>query len=143
MDLEDILHNAVSAQRTQKLKTSPQLLLGELILKLETVKDKSVNIHFDFEHAYPTELGSWRGSYEELAIEFEFEEGSYPIVADFLKQLRDAIGATYQGYKGGEFTMGKNTPVWVANYGNSGNTGVVGIINTEHSVIIETKYCEL
>lgn len=129
------------AGRSERLKTSPQLLLGELILKLEAVEKKDLRVCFDFENAHPTHLGSWRGSYCELAIRFEFE-GSCLTVVDFLKKLHEAVGATYEGYKGGEFTMGKNTPVWVANYGNSGNTAVVGIIDTGYQVIIETKYCE-
>ena len=141
MNLQEVLDNAVNAQRNEKLKTSPQLLLGELILKLEAVEKKDLRICFDFEYAFPTHLSSWRGSYCELAISFEFE-GNAPTVEEFLKKLNSAIGQTFTGYKGGDFTMGKNTPVWVANYGNSGNTGVVGVIDTGYTVIIETKYCE-
>jgi hypothetical protein len=47
--------------------------------------------------------------------------------------LTEAIGKTYTGYKGGEYVMGKVTPVWVANYGNcdpeefNSSAGVVGV----------------
>lgn len=141
MDLQNILDNAAQAQRSEKLKTSPQLSLGEIIIRLETVGDKEKKVYFDFENAFPTTIGSWRGSYDELALSFDFE-GDSPTTTSLLKDFKFAVGGTYQGYKGGEYTMGKRTPVWVANYGNSGNTGIVGIKETDYSVIIETAYCE-
>lgn len=45
-------------------------------------------------------------------------------------------------WKGGKFVMGKTTPLWVVNAGNSGNTAVVGIIDKEYSIILLTAYCE-
>jgi hypothetical protein len=33
---------------------------------------------------------------------------------------RAAIGEVFEGYKGGDFQMGRNTPVWLASYGCSG-----------------------
>lgn len=50
------------------------------------------------------------------------------------------IGKTFTGYKGGDFEMSRRTPVWVANYGNAGNTGIVGIHDDGYSVIILTAY---
>jgi hypothetical protein len=71
--------------------------------------------------AYPTELMSWRGVYAELSFGFSFE-GKEPTVKKIITELREAVGKTYEGYKGGDFVMGRSTPVWVANYGNSGDT---------------------
>lgn len=56
--------------------------------------------------------------------------------------LRSAVGAAFEGYKGGVFTMSRHTPVWVANYGNAGNTAVVGVRDLGYLVIIETAYVE-
>lgn len=142
MDIGEILHNAVGAQRTEALKTSPQLLLGELILKLEAVKDKGLRMFFDFNNEHPTDLCSWRGSYEELAIEYEGNKEA-PTVELFLQELKDTVGCVFQGYKGGEFKMGKNTPVWAANYGDSGETGVVDVIEEQNKVVLKTAKCSL
>ena len=140
MDLQEVLSNAVKAKRAETLKESSQLSLGELILKLEVVRDKSLNVYFDFEYARPTHLHSWRGSYDEIALSFKFD-GEVLNVERLLVMLKSAIGTKYVGYKGGDFVMGKTTPVWVSNYGNSGNTAVVGVLNPEYVIILETKYC--
>lgn len=159
MDLQTMLNNAVQAKRNEDMKTSEQLTLGELILKLEATtayqkfeeakekyKDDGPDVMFDFEYIYPTGVSSWRGSYCELAIEFDYKDWSdhkYEKklnVREFVELLKSTIGKEFTGYKGGEFVMGKNTPVWVANYGNSGNTAVVDVIDEEYSVILVTKY---
>lgn len=145
MDLTEIISNAVSVKRANEMKTSEQLTLGELILKFEAVKDKSLPVIFDDTY-HPIGIGSWRGSYCELAIEYGKDEPRMT-AKRFLQKLHDLIGAILTGYKGGEFVMGKITPIWVANYGNScGFTGVYqAVIDLEEStkgIIIKTKYIE-
>lgn len=142
MDMQLILTNAVGMARQARLKNSPQMLLGELIIKLENFKDKEKeNVRFDFEYVFPTGLDSWRGSYAELAINFAID-GEAPTIEKFLSQCKEAVGKTYQGYKGGDFVMGKQTPLWVANYGNSGDTALVGVREHYGSAILEVAYCE-
>jgi hypothetical protein len=140
MDLQTVLNNAVAAARAKRLKTSPQLTLGELILKLEAVEDKTSEVRIDFGYFRPVGLSSWRGSYSELAI--EYSDGPDRTVQWFIDELKAAIGKTYEGYKGGDFTMGKNTPIWVDNYGDTSNTGVVDVLDKRYIVVIETRYCE-
>jgi len=41
-------------------------------------------------------------------------------VSDMLVAARRAVGSTYQGWKGGEFTMTLETRVWIAIEGSSG-----------------------
>lgn len=142
MRTEDILKNAVKAMRQEELNNSPQLLLGELILKLESVTDKTKPLHIDIEDKRPMGVGSWRGIYEELAIQTESlgscctdevteERFGYtfykseaigkesPTVGEWIDVLKSAIGKRFEGYKGGYYVMGKNTPVWLAEYGDS------------------------
>lgn len=119
MNIQEILTNAVAQQRAESLKDSPQLLLGELILKLEAIVDRDLPVVFDFMPASPEYVCSWRGSYNELAIVFGSEEKSGHST---LATLRAAVGKTYSGWKGGDFKMGKATPVWVV--GESGYSGV-------------------
>lgn len=156
MDLQTLLDNTMKAARSDTLKSSPQMTLGEAIAVLENskltyesdgkVKEKTV--YFDFEYLFPTGLDSWRGSYAELAIEFDWADRSDndkqpPTGKEFLKWLKEAVGKTYTGYKGGDFTMGKTTPLWVANYGNSGETGLVAIDVKDYGITLRTWKCEL
>lgn len=180
-----MLDNAVAAQRAERMLTSSQLTLGELILKLEAVSNQSLPVVFDGNKYKPTGLSSWRGSYAELAITYEVGGGSncyeqpkptcqrdefgdhhykcecggsnghntslpkQPTVADLLAVLKLAQGKYFVGYKGGDFTMGKTTPVWVANYGSSngfktGEKGyesqaVVDIMEQPKKVVINTS----
>lgn len=142
MDFQTFIDNAVQAERQKELANSPQLLLGELILKLEQVKNKELPLFIDLLEKRPKGIDSWRGSYCELAIQtesfgsyntdvvtYESEYGnSYaqkeigcenPTVAQWIEVLKDAIGKTFVGYKGGDFLMSKNTPVWLAEHGSS------------------------
>lgn len=142
MDFQTMLDNAVQAERQKELKNSPQLLLGELILKLESVKNKEIPLFIDIMDKRPKGIASWRGSYCELAIQTE-DFGNYngdkvtykseygdsyedinigkenPTVAEWIDVLKEAIGKTFVGYKGGDFLMSKNTPVWLAELGSS------------------------
>ena len=142
MDLQTILDNAMIAGRNEELKNSPQLLLGELILKLESVSSKDLPLFIDLMDKRPMGIDSWRGIYRELALQTE-SFGSYnsdeveevfsdmtfykpksigkenPTVAEWVDVLKEAMGKTFTGYKGGDFTMSKNTPLYLAEYGNS------------------------
>ncbi len=144
MDLQTMLDNAVQAERAKVMKASPQLTLGELILKLEAVEVNNLPVFFDVGKIRPTGIDSWRGSYCELAL--EYDDMSEPLVLkELLKLLNNTIGKTLTGYKGGNYLMGKTTPVWVANYGDSQGfrpnkeTAVVGVLVKETKVLIKTR----
>lgn len=148
MDLQKILNNAVAAKRAEDMKTSAQLTLGELILKMEG-KSADKPVVFDDGKHFPTYLGSWRGSYCELALGYNEYETEKPMNgAEFSEKLKEAVGKTYTGYKGGDFLMGKTTPVWVANYGESmgfreetedgHNTAIVDIVETDDAIVLQT-----
>lgn len=73
--------------------------------------------------AQPVPLGfarphSYRGYYEQLA----FEPEANTTVGAMLTAAKGALGATYEGYKGGEYLMTASTTCWVSNEGdNSGD----------------------
>ena len=148
MDLQTILDNAVAAERAESMKTSPQLTLGELILKLEATATDQWPVIFDVAPWFPTHAGSWRGSYRELALDWT-DKGKPMSLSSFLSMLRDCIGAVMTGYKGGDYLMGKTTPVWVANYGDSEGFGAeeeIGVIDVRldaSHVVLVTAPCEL
>jgi len=143
MDLQSIITNQVQAQRQEQLKTSIQLTLGEIILKLEAVKNQELPVVFDVKKYYPTGIDSWRGSYCELSLEYD-DEGKPLLLEKFVKILKNTVGKTLTGYKGGDFLMGRTTPVWVANYGTSSgfrqkDTAVIDILEKGDKVVIKTK----
>jgi hypothetical protein len=146
MDLQIMLNNAIAAKRAEELKTSSQLTLGEIILKLEncSLKDNdgdNKEVRFGFGYFRPTTIDSWRGSYCELAIGYD-EKAEEKTAEQFLKELKEAVGKTYVGYKGGDFLMGKNTPVWVSNYSQCPNVAVVDIVDKGYWILIKTEYMD-
>lgn len=145
MDIQDILDAKAEQRRNETLKDSNQLTLGELTLHIKHVEDQNKPVVFDDGAKCPVSLGSWRGSYTELAIRYEdcmqLEEAI--TVAEFLAELQQADGAEYRGYKGGDYKMSNSTPVWVANRGSSSgfkysNQGVVDVTEEDDRVVINT-----
>lgn len=147
MDLAAYIDSAVRASRAAALANSDQLTLGEIIAKCEAIAARGYErsdglpptVTFDFEYLRPTTLDSWRGIYAELALGFN-ADGNAPSLPDFIAMLRDAVGKTYDGWKGGEYTMSERTPVWVANPGNSGNTAIIDVVDDQWQVILITGY---
>lgn len=153
--LQAYLDTATKKMREASFADSPQLTIGEVLSLLKEIptewgSDKQdVTVEFDFEYAIPTGLSSWRGSYAELAINFDFlgyskfnEKAEAMKLKDFTEMLEQSVGKEYQGWKGGEYVMSLDTPLWVANDGNSGNTGVIGVKDNSYSAILLTGYCE-
>lgn len=88
------------------------MTLDELITALEAAPQDLVVPHgFNEPHSY-------RGYYHELA----FEPARNVTVASMLKAARSAHGATFHGYKGGEYTMTGDTDCWLSEYGRTGET---------------------
>ena len=155
MDLQTYLDNAVQVTRLAKVGQSDQLTLGELIVKLESLIDKrkyltdnddekEPEIVFDFEYLFPTKFDSWRGFYRELALNFTSPASKQqPMkLSEFLALCQSTVGKIFEGYKGGDFTMGKHTPIWVANYGNSGHTALVEVVDADYEIVLITGYRE-
>ena len=63
------------------------------------------------------EGGSYRGYYDCFSAE---PAGDYREVFEMIAVLEDAIGSTFTGYKGGEFTMSADTECFYAPYGSTG-----------------------
>uniref|UniRef100_UPI003F496201 hypothetical protein n=1 Tax=Streptomyces sp. CA-141956 TaxID=3240051 RepID=UPI003F496201 len=88
------------------------MTLEELITALETADPTLVLPHgFTNPHSY-------RGFYEDLA----FEPATDVRVTDMLADARDALGETFEGWKGGEYKMRRGTDCWLAHEGMLGET---------------------
>lgn len=88
--------------------------LGELIARLRQEVDHTRRVKVGFHEPH-----SYRGYYEQLA----FELATDVTIAEMLAAAESALGATYQGWKGGDYTMTDYTDVWlVAERGDCGET---------------------
>lgn len=86
------------------------MTLDELITALETE---------DPDLVLPPGFGnpdSYRGYYEQLA----FKPIANVTVGQMLADARRAHGSTYEGWKGGEYTMNGYTDCWIAERGHLG-----------------------
>jgi hypothetical protein len=115
--------------------TVEQMTLGSIIDVLKR-KNPETCVMFDFVHFQPKGVHSYRGYYEQLAIGYEV--GSSAKVGDLLKQLEDANGKKFYGYKGGTYLMHRDTPVWVANHNESGGTAIVDVRDDDWCVRLVT-----
>lgn len=147
-NIHDDIFEAMRVARDAAFNSSDQLSLGDLIDQCEAISAIGASrsdgsppeVAFDFGYFHPVEIDSWRGSYAELALTYADENTAPMTLPAFIEKLRWADGETFTGYKGGEFTMSRRTPVWVANYGQSGNTAVIGVIDNGYQVIITTGW---
>ena len=112
------------------------MTLGELVATL-CPYNKELPVKFD-DGSIPGDFDSYRGYYRYIAI----GRGSTSMVGDLLEKATSAIGQTYEGYKGGEFTMHKNTPVFISEWGSSSGVGVVGVEFVNGVVTLKTRDVE-
>lgn len=141
--LQEHINRTIAAARAAEFASRDQMSLGQLIDALRAVqlgnKRDGLTVAFDFEYARPTGFSSWRGVYAELALEFAFD-GKETRLSDLIRWAEESVGKTFYGYKGGDFTMTRETPVWVANWGNAGSTAVTGVYDDGWQVVILTGY---
>ena len=119
--------------------------LGDVISELRKA-EPGATVQFDFCYTAPSlEIHSYRGWYNHLAIGWEDthrpkHHGTYwPLATDLLAKLEGAVGGTFTGYKGGDYTMDGDTPLWVANFSQTGSTAIDRIECDGSVVIIHTK----
>ena len=95
-------------QQIERMDT--QMTLGELIAQLKGMDGRSLIQSIGNPHCY-------RGYYRDLA--FERLDG-YVRTEVLLSILKGCIGETFEGWKGGDYLMGKSVPIWIADEGSCG-----------------------
>lgn len=116
------------------------LSIGQLIRACQSQPADNY-IFFSFGAFVPVRVGAYRGVYSDLAVEYDMN--SNPTVHQFKYMLEKALGQTFEGYKGGEFVITEDTPVWAANYGRSPQCGIIGLTTDGAFTYIETAFCKL
>lgn len=111
------------------------MLLGELIKHLEAL-DPELEVRFG-NSDYVGRFTSYRGIYAHLALEngtayhSGFEEQGYvkhETVGELLETCKGTVGQTFQGYKGGDYEMGVDAPIWLAEWGESSGIALVDVV---------------
>lgn len=94
------------------------MVLEDLIEELEKHDPQKV-VPLGFCHPH-----SYRGDYSELA----FEPKENTTIGEMLQAAKSALGATFTGWKGGEFTMKEHTNCYISEEGTSYNSESIGPI---------------
>ena len=100
----------------QEDRSKYHLTLGKLIKRLDNMSPRKKILTADGQGIGG--LGSYRGHYSDLALHpvdgFDWTAGR------LLYEAKYVINTELTGYKGGKFLMTKDTPLWMAVYGNLG-----------------------
>jgi len=107
-DVVSMIVNGMS-KKAEERRSKTQMTLGDLIKELENLQPEAT-IH-ECGH-----LHSYRGYYSDLCVHSEGNNS----VKHFLEECKNALGACFEGWKGGEFWMTGNTPMWHAPEGCCG-----------------------
>jgi hypothetical protein len=120
------------------------ITLEQLIQKLKTFPSDA-QVSFDFCGFRPTTFNSWRCLYHYLALGYaENRESNEIDVKQLLEKCENAINSTFEGWKGGQYAMDKDTCIWVDNKGECSYTAIVdAILVNEYTCILVTQYSEI
>lgn len=109
------------------------LTLGKLILFLRKVHEDTPVVCLD--GGSVGSAHSDRGYYSDLAFSPTKEIHT---AVEVLVEAEKVLDQTLTGYKGGDFVMDENVPLWVAHYGECG-PGIVDIQMQDGKVLLITK----
>lgn len=118
------------------------MILGELIDSLAGLDSSKPPVLSDGN--MPLKLESWRGVYAQLSIDYcdpsapqpAWRDTSPMTVGRLLEQARAADGGTFEGYKGGQHTMSRETAVWISRHGDYEHKIPVGFVEREGTVVM-------
>jgi hypothetical protein len=120
--------------------------LGELTDFLRGVKDKTMPVVIQwpattdsYNYGVVTPAGyltSYRGYYDQLALT---PGKTVCTVRLLLAFAEEADCGTFQGWKGGDYTMDRETSVWAADAGDAPSFGITGLVVRDGQVVVLTN----
>lgn len=110
------------------------MMLGRLIKLLEGQIPENECLVLAPKRLSPGSAHSYRGYYDQLAFDVSEDIST---VAVFLGKLRDCVGKTFTGYKGGEYLMDLSTQVWISEYAEAHPTIVSAVEGDEYQTWIK------
>lgn len=136
MDIQKLVDTM--SEEDRRLRSSYHVTLGELIDDLRQA-DSDMVVYIDDSKFSPGKEMSYRGYYSDLAFD---ASSTAKRVSELLDQTERALDSTYTGYKGGEYVMGQDTPLWISGYGRASGNAVVSIQADGDHVSLITKVIE-
>lgn len=131
MDIQALVNAMNKAGREER--AGYHITLGQLI-KITGGLDDDVLVKFDIGGG-PTHPHSYRGYYTDLA----FAQGEPVAALGLLLALKEECpDKIFFGYKGGDYVMGENTPLWVAEYGSCGRA-IIDFGTEDGALVLKTK----
>lgn len=122
------------------------LEVGELIDCLTEIIPQGVKmkyldkvVKYDFNpNAGGMNLDSWRGNYSELTLDYDIN-GNDITLGQLLEKLEASIkGKIFYGYKGGEYRMNIDTPVWADQAGRYTERMIIGVEYSDDCIMLKT-----
>jgi hypothetical protein len=134
MDMQKLVDAMNAAGRSTR--SDYHLTLGELIAALRDMPEDLRVDCGDVDGEHPGRATSYRGYYSDLAF---MPTKDATTAGELLKICEATLGTTLEGYKGGDFLMDANTPLWISEYGSSSGRAVIGItVDGPAKLIIKT-----
>jgi hypothetical protein len=127
----------VKRQAKEESEKANQYTLGMLYDFLDQFSEfdqSNLKVKFEDESAPGTYM-SYRGVYDQISLDRCVEK----TVGELKQQTKEAIGATFTGYNGGEYTMNNDTFIWVSEYGEHTGEGIVDTKITRDGIILIVK----
>jgi len=139
-EMESFIGAAVAQAKQTEFAGKPIRTLGEVMLLLKAQPATNI-VKIDFTDHNPTGVGSYRGYYEDIALEYDEDEvGELKTVKQLLKIFEDSIGEVYEGYKGGNSTpVSRKTIVWVSLWGDNSRRMLTDIKSEGIQTVIFTQ----
>ena len=116
MDLQYLVDKFNEQQ--QKNRSEKMFTLGDLIDELEKYP-RNWEVLIEPFHLVPLSFDSYRGYYHDLCLTYSTRKenlGEKMSVGKLLDMCNEANGKEFCGYKGGDFLMNRETPIWVSDY---------------------------
>lgn len=136
IDMQQLINSMNEASKQER--SNYHLTLGKLIEKLKSV-DAGLRVVCSDNQDAPGEAMSYRGYYSDLA----FEPTAEPVTAGaLLARCEAALDTEMTGYKGGEFRMGADVPLWVSAYGSASGRAVMDLIVVGDAAALVIKQIE-
>ena len=136
-----------------------QWTLGEFSDRLFALREAGAPLETEVviqDGGHPLQFCSWRGDYRQLSIDHWCDSDDPEYVehmaakagrtdlAGWLKECEWAEeGHEFEGYRGGEYVMGRGTPVWVAQAHSSLGRMLTGAKFVDGRIVIQTHTLEL
>lgn len=118
----------------RRTRAKYQLTLGQLIKSLESSSQyATVECTNGISPGTPY---SYRGYYSDIAFELNDPTEVDLKVKDFLAICRKVLGTTLEGYKGGDFVMDANTPLWLSAWGDASDVAIMDVVRKDDETVL-------